>query len=296
MRFDDDTLRAAARAAKELGVPVNHLLAVAEVESAGKVSATVDGKQEPLVRFEGHWFYKRIVAHKRDEAERLGLAREKAGAVKNPVSQQERWDKLIKPAAALDRQAAYESTSWGLGQVMGFHWKDLGYGSVLALVDHARRGAGGQIELMARFIRANPKLKAALAKGDWATFAYGYNGPGYKANKYDTKMAAAAKRWAGVSIPAEPPAKPVEPQKPAPAPAQPEAPQREPAAIPEAKANDYANDPADGMPEEIDAIAGLDRRLKVIKAAVAAIIAGGIFALGWLAALPCNFFGLWCGG
>lgn len=289
MRFDDDTLRAASRAAKELGVPVNHLLAVAEVESAGHVFATVDGVQEPLVRFEGHWFYKLIVAHKRAEAVKKGLARKKAGAVKNPASQQERWDKLIKPAAALDKQAAYESTSWGLGQVMGFHWKALGYGSVLALVDHARRGAGGQIELMARFIRANPKLKAALAKGDWATFASGYNGPGYKANKYDTKMAAAAKRWAGVTIPAEPPAKPVEPRKPA-------APEPKPAATPAPKGADYANDPADGMPEEIDALAGLERRLKIIKAAVAAIIAGGIFALGWLAALPCNLFGFWCGG
>lgn len=99
-----------------------------------------------------------------------------------------------------------------------------------------------------------------------------------------------------LQIDAKPPAKPVESQKPAPAPTQPGAPPPAPQATPAPKGDDYANDPADGMPEEIDALAGLERRLKIIKAAVAAIIAGGIFALGWLAALPCNLFGIWCGG
>lgn len=263
--FDDATLRAAARVARENGWPVHHLLAVAEVESAGKVFATVDGAREPVIRFEGHYFYKRVVPHRRDEAVRLGLARAKAGAVKNPASQQARWDKLIKPAAALDRQAAYESTSWGLGQVMGAHWKALGYGSVLALVDHARRGADGQIELMARFIKANPTLSRALARGDWAVFAKGYNGAGYKANAYDSNMAAAAKRWKGVAIPSEPPANPAdapEPQKP---------PQTQPAATPAAKAG-------------------------AIGKIVALIVAAGLAALGWLAHLPCELTGYFCGG
>lgn len=203
--FDADTIRAASRVAQDNGWPLAHLLAVAEVESAGKVFAEVHGVDEPLVRFEGHYFYKRIVPVKRDEAVRKGLARAKAGVVKNPASQQERWDRLIRPAAELDKQAAYESVSWGLGQVMGAHWKALGYGSVLALVDHAREGAAGQIELMARFIRANPNLSKALKEGRWTTFAAGYNGPGYKANAYDEKMAKAARRWAGVKVPAEAP-------------------------------------------------------------------------------------------
>lgn len=213
--FDDNTLRAAAAVAAKHSWPLNHLLAVAQVESGGKVGAAIDGKMEPIVRFEGHYFDRRVVAHRRAEARKLGLANPKAGAVKNPATQQARWDKLIRPAAAIDRQAAYESVSWGLGQVMGAHWKALGYGSVLALVDHARKGAGGQIELMARFIASNSVLSAALRAGQWATFARGYNGPGYKANAYDTKMAAAAKRWASVKVPA--PAS----EKPASAPAMP---------------------------------------------------------------------------
>lgn len=213
--FDAETLRAAKTVADDLRVPVAHLLAVAEVESAGKVFASVDGANEPLIRFEGHWFYKRVVADRRRQAVAAGLAAAKAGAVKNPGKQRDRWDRLLKPAAEIDRQAAYESTSWGLGQVMGGHWKALGYPSVLALVEEARAGAGGQIALMARFIKANPAIHKALRAGDWPAFARGYNGPGYKANAYDRKMAEAARRWARASIPPAP-AKPV-----APAPAKP---------------------------------------------------------------------------
>lgn len=223
MRFDDETLIAADRTARDIGVPVAHLLAVAEVESAGKVFAVVDGVPEPLIRFEGHYFDKRVVPERRAAARKAGLANPKAGGVKNPVSQQARWDRLLKPAAELDRQAAYESTSWGLGQVMGGHWKALRYPSVLALVNEARSGAAGQIALMARFIGANPAILKALRDGDWPAFARGYNGPGYKANAYDTKMRAAAAKWKGEKIPdaAKPAGKPADAQEPPDAPTPP---------------------------------------------------------------------------
>ena len=37
------------------------------------------------------------------------------------------------------------------------------------------------------FIKSK-KLVESLQKKDWETFAYGYNGPKYKENKYDEKM------------------------------------------------------------------------------------------------------------
>lgn len=265
--FDSETLVAAARAANELGVPVHHLLAVAEVESAGRVYARVAGRNEPLIRFEGHYFDKRIVPHRREAARKVGLASPKVGGVKNPAKQEDRW-KLVERAAALDKQAAFESVSWGLGQVMGAHWRKLGYGSVLALVDHARKGAGGQIELMARFIKAHPALKTALAKGAWKDFAKGYNGPGYAANAYDVKMAKAAKKWAGVTIPKETPQKPADEREPQNAPGAPTATEVSPVT------------PASGAVAKI----------------VAVIVAAGAGALAWLANLPCSIFGIWCGG
>lgn len=48
--FDDATVRAAAKVAARLNVEPAALLAVAEVESAGKAFARVNGKNEPLIR------------------------------------------------------------------------------------------------------------------------------------------------------------------------------------------------------------------------------------------------------
>lgn len=115
-----------------------------------------------------------------------------AGAIKNPQSQKARWA-LLERAAAIDRQASYESTSFGVGQVMGAHWQWLGYASVDALVEDARAGLGGQMQLMERFIEKSG-LSDALRHKDWASFARGYNGPGFKKNAYDRKLAAAFDR------------------------------------------------------------------------------------------------------
>lgn len=169
------------------------LLAICHVESGGKVFARVGNRLEPLIRFEGHYFDRRLPAGKRKSARAKGLASPRAGAVANPRTQAGRWG-LLRRAEAVDRQAARESVSWGLGQVMGAHWAWLGYGSVDDLVAEARNGVGGQVRLMVRFIR-KAGLEQAIGARDWARFARGYNGPAYKKNRYDTKMAAAYRRY-----------------------------------------------------------------------------------------------------
>ena len=190
-------------AAERLGVEAAALLAVAEVESAGKAYATVQGRREPLIRFEGHYFDRRLADHKRERARVAGLADPAAGAVRNPAGQAARWA-LLARAEAIDRQAARESASWGLGQVMGAHWAWLGYASVDELVAEARSGAGGQATLMARYIN-KAGLLPALRSHDWAAFARGYNGPAYRQNAYDTKLAAAyAQHAAGAEASALP--------------------------------------------------------------------------------------------
>lgn len=192
--FDNDVARDIAAAAGSIGVDPAALLAVAEVESAGKVFATVRGKLEPLIRFEGHYFDRRLIGDKRTAARAAGLASPVAGRVRNPAGQPARWD-LLKRAAAIDHVAAHESVSWGLGQVMGAHWAWLGFGRVDALVAEARTGATGQTRLMCRFIEKAGLVKA-LQRRDWHAFARGYNGPAYAAHGYHTKMAAAFARYA----------------------------------------------------------------------------------------------------
>lgn len=208
--FDAAARRAIARTARDLGVEPAALLAVAEVESGGRAHAPVAGRDEPLIRFEGHYFHRLLRGRARARAVADGLASPRAGAVRNPRTQAARWAMLAR-ARAIDSDAADQSVSWGLGQVMGANWRALGYASVGALVREARSGTGGQVALMARFVRANG-LTGALRRRDWRAFARAYNGPGYAKHGYHTRMARAYRRWvrAGANAPdaSEPAARP----------------------------------------------------------------------------------------
>jgi hypothetical protein len=186
---------AVTRIAAELGVEAAALMAVVEVESGGKLFARVDGRDEPLIRFEGHYFYRLLPALKRNRAIVAGLAHAVAGRVRNPLTQARRW-KLLARAGAIDRDAAYCSVSWGAGQVMGAHWRWLGYASVEALASEARSGAEGQVRLFTRFID-KAGLKDRLIEHDWAGFARAYNGPQFARHGYDHKMATAHARISG---------------------------------------------------------------------------------------------------
>ena len=193
--FDDATLRAVRSHAARLKIEEAALLAVIEVESAGKAFALVDGRQEPLIRWEGHYFDRRLKQEKRERARSAGLAHPSAGAVKNPASQAARWA-MLNRAAAIDAQAAYESASYGVGQVMGAHWGALGYASVQAFVKRVRKDLAGQIEVTVRYIEKFG-LVGALQRLDFAAFARGYNGPAYAKMGYHTKMKRAYERHAG---------------------------------------------------------------------------------------------------
>lgn len=190
--FSKQTSDEIEKAARAFGLEPAALLAIAEIESAGQVFAKVDGRNEPLIRFEGHYFDRRLSGDKQEQARAAGLAASSAGAIANPRSQAARWQ-MIEQAAEIDHQAAYESTSWGLGQVMGSHWLWLGFDNVDALVNEARSGAAGQARLMARYIE-KAGLTNALNAHDWEAVGHGYNGPGFRKNAYHIKLAEAYQR------------------------------------------------------------------------------------------------------
>lgn len=192
MAFSTETLMEIERVARAYGIEPAVLKAVAEVESGGRAFAMIGGRKEPLIRFEGHYFDRLIDDAQRARARAVGLASPRAGAVKNPRKQADRW-RLLERASKLDRAAALQSVSWGIGQVMGAHWKQLGYGSVEALAREARSGVEGQLRLMLRFISVN-RLMPLLHARDWAGFARRYNGPAYAKNRYDVRLAAAYAR------------------------------------------------------------------------------------------------------
>lgn len=96
-------------------------------------------------------------------------------------------------AMQLNEDAALESASVGLFQVLGENWRDLGYASVQAFWDANKRSEGDQLDAFVRYVIAN-KLAGALAQGgadaaSWVAFVSRYNGSGYAANGYHTKAA-----------------------------------------------------------------------------------------------------------
>lgn len=191
--FDNMTIAELVTAANELNLDPAALMAVAEVESGGRALFEIDGHKEPAIRFEGHYFDRRLSGAQRDYARKAGLAAPIAGKIANPTQQALRWQ-LLDRAIAVSRKGALESTSWGLGQVMGAHWEWLGYRSVEELVAEARGNIAGQVRLMLRFI-VKAGLIDNLKKHDWRGFALRYNGPAFAKNRYDVKMAAAYQRW-----------------------------------------------------------------------------------------------------
>ena len=157
--------------AAEIGIPVSTAAAVLAVESNG----TGFGKNNRLIiRFEPATFRKytnQTVAdtHKNQDAEYAAF----------------------ENAKYIDENAAFMSISMGLAQIMGFNHKMVGYSSPHEMFDDFSSSSDAQITAMFRFIQKKPVCLKAAKSDDFAAFAHGYNGSGYAANKYDTKISSA---------------------------------------------------------------------------------------------------------
>lgn len=189
--------------AAEFKVQAAHLKAVTEVESNGKIFALIDGERRPMILFEPHVFYRRLSGAAQAEAVKLKLAAERPSRKLYPKLQRDRWAQIEAGEALLKRHklpagAARESASYGVGQVMGYHWKALGFTSLAQFLKTVSAGVEGQVDVMMRFIITN-SLDDELRDGRWAAFARGYNGAGFRKNRYDTKLAEAAAAYGGTA-------------------------------------------------------------------------------------------------
>ena len=186
------------------GLPADMIEALTIVESAGVPgwAATYQGKAGtfPVIRFEGHYFYRRLSGASRKAAVQQHLASPKAGAIPNPKSGAGRYA-LLERAQKINPEAALESISIGVGQVMGAHWKLLGFNSASEMFDFACGSLSNQIELMCKFIASQPSLKQAVQEKNYKTVALLYNGKGYEKNHYDNQIELAAKKAVDGSAP-----------------------------------------------------------------------------------------------
>lgn len=183
-KLTDDDIQ---RAANTLGCTMPAVKAVIAVE-AGGAGFLPDGR--PKILFERHTF-SRLTQHKHD-ATHPGISNTKPGGYGGLAREYPR----LYEAAQIDGEAAVQSCSWGIAQVMGFNWKACGEKSLYGFLLANHHSEGAQLGLMIGFIKSNG-LADELARKDWAGFAKGYNGSNYTINKYDVKLAAAYKAAGG---------------------------------------------------------------------------------------------------
>lgn len=132
------------------------LLAFIQVESGNKAFET-NGKL--VIQFEPYHFRKRT-----------------GKIINNIVDVQSKEWIAFNEAFAINKEAAMESTSIGLPQIMGFHWKRLGYDSVGAMWDDFKKGEDQQVLALIKFIETDVFLKRAMINKDYNAIANIYNG------------------------------------------------------------------------------------------------------------------------
>ncbi|MDP3414629.1 N-acetylmuramidase domain-containing protein [Falsiroseomonas sp.] len=189
----DDMLRAAAA----LGDSVAAVQAVLTVETGGAGGFLLDGR--PRILFEAHLFSRATgrrfdASHPRISAQPWDRRLYAGGAGE--------WPRL-DAAAALARPQALCSASWGLAQILGSNHRAAGHATVEGYVAAVSESEGRQLDALVAFLRAEG-LDRLLRARDWAGFARRYNGPGYAANAYDQKLAAAYADAAGEPPPVRP--------------------------------------------------------------------------------------------
>ncbi|MEF9957976.1 MAG: N-acetylmuramidase family protein [Acinetobacter sp.] len=187
------TIEQIQQQAEELGIAPATLQAIHEVECRG---SGFNPDNTPVILFERHVMRERLIANKffsvaeKMEIKRPDLCNKSSGAYGLYSAQHGR----LAVAAEYHREIALESCSWGIGQVMGYHWKSLNYPSLQAFINEMYKNEASQLEAMCRYIKVN-NLVNALKNNDWKAFALGYNGKAYAKNKYDIKLANAYKKF-----------------------------------------------------------------------------------------------------
>lgn len=174
-----------------LGVEVEAILAINEVESRG-TGFLPDGR--PVILYERHIMHRQLAAR---DINPVAIAAVNPIVNARPGGYKGGSAEYMRLAAAkqINHEAALESCSYGAYQIMGFHWKRLGYASVQELVEKMSHSEDEQFLAFTRFIKTDSALHKALKAKKWADFARLYNGPNYAINLYDIKLERAYARY-----------------------------------------------------------------------------------------------------
>ena len=172
------------------------IFALREVETAGRGAFLPD--RRPTILFEGHIFWRELA--------RRGIDPKKHTRGNESILY-EHWTKehyrggaaeyqRLGRATAIHADAARASASWGMFQIMGFNYEACGCQSISDFVAKMSECEAAQLELWLKFVTRRGLLPY-LRTHDWKSFAQRYNGAGYAANRYDTRLRDAFHRHAG---------------------------------------------------------------------------------------------------
>lgn len=191
--------------AKEFYISPSLVKTVFEVEAAGAGFFTDwTGAPRIKIQFEPHEFVRQL------KKQGVNVTSQKAGnyhliyvdrifVLKNKVdTQKEEYDAFNK-AFKINPIAALYSTSWGLGQIMGYNFAAAGYSSVGEMITEFRKSEVNQLRGMMNFIKntfsKGQRLIEHLRQGNFEDFAYGYNGPKHAKYNYVPRLKAAFNKF-----------------------------------------------------------------------------------------------------
>ncbi len=150
--------------AETINIEYASLMAFISVESGGQ--AFINGRM--VIQFEPAWFKKKAP-----------FAPSGLWSV-NKVENQEKEYKAFNNAFAIDKNAALQATSIGVGQIMGYHYARLGFKTVDQMWDAFKEGEYQQVKGIVNFIKTDARLWKAIADRNWHLVATYYNGKYYK--------------------------------------------------------------------------------------------------------------------
>jgi hypothetical protein len=181
---DDDYLASSRR----LAIPQSIIRAFAEVEACG--AGFFDGK--PKILFEPHVFCRLTKGAFNDSHPTLSYW--KWGELPYPATQDARYGQLLD-AVGLDCDAAFAACSYGKFQILGSNYAACGFNTPASFAFSQAYDEQAQLKAFEAFI-ISTGIRTLLRARMWAEAAKQYNGPAYLKNRYDVKLAVAARAWA----------------------------------------------------------------------------------------------------
>ena len=184
------------RVAEELGVEIATIKAVSDIE-AGKSHTGFYEPGKPVVNFDRSIFMSRL----RKSGINIASARKAHPEAFTRINTRKygTYGKAqyarLNSAIEISNDIAKESAFWGMFQIGGFNWRKCDVKSVDEFVDLMGESEAMQLELFARFIRANGMDKYLQSK-NWRAFARAYNGSSYASKGYHRRLAAAYQKYA----------------------------------------------------------------------------------------------------